>query len=95
MIVQANLCEELTSGHLIEVLKSVTLDLYNTGQPVTVFNKNGDGDVAMKIFQISPNLATPDTDDLTYVQVSQYSLRIRCAVLLCELMVTMVIDVKN
>nr|KAG5689718.1 hypothetical protein BaRGS_006399 [Batillaria attramentaria] len=64
------LCDEVTSERLVEALKTVKLDLYNTGQPVKVFDDNGDGDIGYTVFQISRGDAA---DSLEYTELnSQY-----------------------
>ncbi|KAK7473860.1 hypothetical protein BaRGS_00034911, partial [Batillaria attramentaria] len=63
------LCDEVTSERLVEALKTVKLDLYNTGQPVKVFDDNGDGDIGYTVFQISRGDAA---DSLEYTEVGRY-----------------------
>ncbi|KAK7473847.1 hypothetical protein BaRGS_00034898, partial [Batillaria attramentaria] len=61
------LCDGLTSENLVDALKTVKLDLYNTGQSVKVFDDNGDGDIKFKVFQVTRG---DSADTMIYDEVS-------------------------
>ncbi|KAK7484481.1 hypothetical protein BaRGS_00024237, partial [Batillaria attramentaria] len=64
------LCASLKSEQIVNHMKEVRLDLFNTGEERPVFDSNGDGENGYKVMQAVKN---PQTGQLAYRQVGTWS----------------------
>jgi hypothetical protein len=67
-----NLCEEFRNNpkKVIEKIKDVKLDIHGTGNPVKLFNDDGDGSDGYQIYNVQRAMDNPQM--MTYVKVNRY-----------------------
>ncbi|PVD34731.1 hypothetical protein C0Q70_06008 [Pomacea canaliculata] len=66
-----SMCDAVHSDDLVKTLKTVKLDLYNTGERTQVFDDNGDGLVGFKILQVTRNRTVSD-NTMVYKEVGSW-----------------------